>query len=42
VGTSTADLAGKEGEVMRKILPYIIILVLLISLLTEGGIFLKF
>jgi lactate permease len=42
VGTSTADLAGKEGEVMRKILPYIIILVLLISLLTEGGIFIKF
>jgi lactate permease len=34
VGTSTADLAGREGEVMRKMLPYIIVLVLLISLLT--------
>jgi lactate permease len=38
VGTSTADLAGREGEVMRKMLPYIIILVLLISLLTATGI----
>ena len=27
VGTSTADLAGREGEVMRKMLPYIIVLV---------------
>lgn len=34
VGTSTADLAGREGEVMRKMLPYIILLVLIISLLT--------
>ncbi len=42
VGTSTADLAGKEGEVMRKMLPYIIVLVLLISLLTALGIWLKF
>ena len=41
VGTSTADLAGREGEVMRKMLPYIIILVLLISLLTVAGIWLK-
>jgi lactate permease len=38
VGTSTADLAGREGEVMRKMLPYIIILVLLISLLTSIGV----
>jgi lactate permease len=38
VGTSTADLAGREGEVMSKMLPYIIILVLLISLLTATGI----
>jgi lactate permease len=34
VGTSTADLAGREGEVMRSMLPYIIVLVLIISLLT--------
>jgi lactate permease len=41
VGTSTADLAGREGEVMRKMLPYIIILVLLTSLLTLTGIWIK-
>jgi lactate permease len=40
VGTSTADLAGREGEVMRKMLPYIIVLVLLTSLLTIAGIWL--
>lgn len=38
VGTSTADLAGREGEVMRKMLPYIVVLVLLISLLTAIGV----
>jgi len=42
VGTSTADLTGKEGEVMRKMMPYIIVLVLLTSLLTAGGIWIKF
>ncbi len=42
VGTGTADLAGREGEVMRKIMPYIIILVLLTSLLTAVGIWIKF
>jgi lactate permease len=41
VGTSTADLAGREGEVMRKMLPYIIFLVLLTSLLTAIGLWLK-
>jgi lactate permease len=41
VGTSTADMAGKEGEVMRKLLPYVIILILLISLLTALGIWFK-
>jgi lactate permease len=41
VGTSTADLAGREGEVMRKMLPYIIVLVLLTSLLTIAGVWLK-
>ena len=40
VGTSTADLSGREGEVMRKMLPYILVLVLLISLLTAAGIWL--
>jgi lactate permease len=38
VGTSTADLAGREGEVMRKMLPYVIVLVLLTSLLTAVGV----
>ena len=38
VGTSTADLAGREGEVMRKLLPYVIVLILLISLLTVLGV----
>ena len=38
VGTSTADLVGREGEVMRKMLPYIIVLVALISLLTAIGV----
>jgi lactate permease len=42
VGTSTADLAGREGEVMRKMMPYTIILVLLISILTALGILFKF
>lgn len=41
VGTSTADLAGREGEVMRKMLPYIVILVLLTSLITALGIWIK-
>ncbi len=41
VGTSTANLAGKEGEVMRKMLPYIIILVLITSLLTALSILFK-
>ncbi len=41
VGTSTADLAGREGEVMRKMLPYIIVLVLLTSLLTMAAIWFK-
>jgi len=42
VGTSTADLAGREGEVMRKMMPYIIVLVLLTSVLTAVGIWIKF
>jgi lactate permease len=41
VGTSTADLAGREGEVMRTMLPYIVVLVVLISLLTAGAIWLS-
>jgi lactate permease len=41
VGTSTADMSGREGEVMRKMLPYIIVLVVLTSLLTVAGIWLK-
>ena len=37
VGTSTADLAGREGEVMRKMLPYIIVLVLAHQPAYHGG-----
>lgn len=42
VGTSTVDLAGREGEVMRKMVPYILVLVVLISLLTAAGILINF
>jgi lactate permease len=38
VGTSTANLAGREGEVMRRMMPYVVLLVLLISLLTALGV----
>jgi len=38
IGTSTANLTGREGEVMRRMLPYIIVLVVLISLLTALGV----
>lgn len=41
VGTSTVDMAGQEGEVMQKMMPYSIILVLLISLLTALAIWFK-
>jgi lactate permease len=34
VGASTAGMAGREGDVMRKLLVYTSLLVLLISLLT--------
>jgi L-lactate permease len=33
VGASTAGMAGREGEVMRKLIVYTVLLVLLISLL---------
>ena len=41
VGTSTADLAGREGEVMRKMLPYVIVLILLISLLSALSVWVR-
>jgi lactate permease len=37
VGASTAGMAGREGEVMRKLVAYTGLLVLLISLLTIIG-----
>lgn len=37
VGASTAGMAGREGEVLRHLLPYIVLLVLLISALTVGA-----
>ncbi len=42
VGTSTADHTGREGEVMRAMLPYIVILVVLTSLLTMAGIWIQY
>ncbi|HLA99606.1 MAG TPA: L-lactate permease [Anaerolineales bacterium] len=41
VGASTAGMAGREGEVMRKLSLYTGLLVLLISLLTIGGVWLE-
>jgi lactate permease len=38
VGASTAGMAGREGEVMRKLLLYTGLLVLLISLLAVVGV----
>jgi len=34
VGTSTAGMAGREGEVMRKLIGYTVLILLLASLLT--------
>jgi lactate permease len=34
VGASTAGMAGKEGDVLRKLLVYTVILVLLVSVMT--------
>jgi lactate permease len=34
VGASTAGMAGREGDVMRKLIVYICLLVLLVSMLT--------
>jgi lactate permease len=41
VGASTAGMAGREGDVMRRLLIYTGLLVLLISLLTAIGIRLR-
>jgi lactate permease len=40
VGTSTAGMAGKEGEVMRSLAPYIALLILMISILTVASVWL--
>ena len=40
VGASTANMAGREGDVMRKLLGYAIILVLVISALAILGVWL--
>jgi lactate permease len=37
VGTSTAGMAGKEGEVLRKLLGYLPILLILVGILTVAG-----
>lgn len=39
VGASTAGMAGREGEVMRKLLLYVGLLILIISLLAVIGVF---
>ena len=41
VGASTAGMAGKEGDVMRKLLVYTGLLVLLISVLAMIGVLLS-
>lgn len=41
VGASTAGMAGKEGDVLRKLIPYTVQLVLLISILTALSLWLK-
>jgi lactate permease len=41
VGASTAGMAGREGEVMRKMLLYISLLIAVISVLTIGGVWLR-
>ena len=38
VGASTAGMEGREGEIMRKLLPVICILLLLISLMTLAAV----
>ncbi len=40
VGASTAGMAGKEGEVMRSLAPYIGFLIIIISILTVLGVWL--
>jgi lactate permease len=40
VGASTAGMAGKEGDVLRKLLVYTVILVLLVSVMTMLAIWL--
>jgi lactate permease len=41
VGTSTAGMSGKEGDVMRKLLVYASLLVVIVSLLTILGVWLQ-
>jgi L-lactate permease len=41
VGASTAGMAGREGEVLRKMFGYILFLIALMSLLTVFGILLS-
>lgn len=41
VGASTAGMAGKEGDVLRKLIPYTAQLVLLISILAALSVWLK-
>ena len=40
VGTSTVEMAGREADVLRKVLPYTALLILLVSLLAMAGVWL--
>jgi lactate permease len=40
VGASTAGMAGREGEVMRKMIGYTAVLVILVSIMTVAGVLL--
>ena len=37
VGTSTVGMTGKEGEILRKLSPYVIVLILMVSLFAWLG-----
>jgi len=41
VGASTAGMAGHEGDVMRKLLVYTVLLVLLVSIMAMIGVLLN-
>lgn len=41
VGASTAGLEGQEGDIMRKLLPVICVLLLIVGIMTTIGVILR-